>query len=454
MKPKSTRNLIEEQLKPQLIEIINLNHPLCKLTHMIDWRRIEESFSMAYSHTGRSGKSIRLMVGLHYLKHTYDESDESVVYHWLENPYWQYFTGETVFQDELPIDPSSMTNFRKRIGDHKLLELLEETIRMGFKSGYLKKTDVKRVNVDTTVQEKNVAFPTDIRIYFREIEYLNRFAISNGIKLKQTYLRTGKKLLQKCAGYTHARQFKRAAKSTKKMQTNMGRLYRDIERKSTSSMKSSDEFIKLKKFYLNLKDRSRTSKNKLYSLHAPEVECISKGKQHKRYEFGNKVGVVSTSKKNFVLSCMGFHGNPYDGHTLDANLKQAETLLGDLGHIQKAFVDLGYRKHNYEGDAEVHIVPKSLKKFKPSFRKWLKRRSAVEAGIGHMKRDNRMGRNFLLGEDGDRINAILSGCGHNLRMLLAFLLWLKIRIGKIATEIQKIFQNQLTGLILKTVFQG
>jgi len=222
---------------------------------------------------------------------------------------------------------------------------------------------------------------------------------------------------------------KRAKKEQKKLKTYLGRVTRDIERKisGNESLVSvfSDSLQKAKK----LLEQTRTSKNKLYSIHAPEVECIAKGKAHKRYEFGCKVSVVSTSKDPFILGIQALHGNPFDGHTLKEAISQAEDLAGfEAGEI---YVDRGYKGHNYDGGGIVHLARQGMRRIKPSLRKWLRRRSAVEPVIGHMKKDGRMDRNYLAGKEGDRINALLCACGYNLRKLLAaFLFWLFYRMLK------------------------
>ena len=413
---------IFESAKPKLEKIIDKNHKLIKLSKLIDWESLEKTFLKYYHPSyGRPGKSVRLMVGLHFLKYMYDLSDEEIVERWLENPYWQYFTGEERFQYKLPIHPTSMTKWRNRIKEEDLLKLLEETVKSGFKSGYLKGLDVKRVNVDTTVQEKNISYPRDIRLYYKLIEHLVKYAKSLGLKLKQTYLNVGKKLLKAYGGYIHAKQYRRARGSVKKMKTNMGRLYREIKRKLSEALKSSEEFEHLSNLCEKLSNQSKNSKNKIYSIHEPEVVCISKGKQHKKYEFGNKVGIVTSSRKNFILSCLSFKGNPYDGHTLKENLLSAEKTVKELGYkVEEAAVDLGYRGHNYEGDVKVNVVKRNLKGLKLSFKKFLKRRSAIEAGISHLKRDSRLDRNYLKGTKGDKLNAVLSACGYNLRLILAF----------------------------------
>jgi len=443
MKYKKKRLGIFESMNPKLDKIVDENHKLIKLSKVIDWESIEERFSKYYHPKyGRPGKSVRLMVGLHFLKYMYDLSDEEVVERWLENPYWQYFTGEERFQYKFPIHPTSMTKWRNRIKEEDLLKLLEETVKSGFKSGFLKVRDVKRVNVDTTVQEKNISYPRDIKLYYKLMEYFVRYAKSKGLKLKQTYMRVGKKLLREYGGHIHSNQYKRARKKVKKMKTYMGRLYREIERKLSESLKSSEEFEKLKKLYKRLLKQGKKSKDKIYSIHEPEVACIGKGKHHKKYEFGNKVGILSSNKKNFILSCVSFKGNPYDGHTLKENILSAEKILGDMGlKIEEAIVDLGYRGHDYEGGVKINIVKRSLKGLKLSFKKLLKRRSAIEAGISHLKRDSRLDRNYLKGEKGDRLNAVLSACGYNLRLILAFVYFFHYLKREILKENLKIFIN-------------
>ena len=345
MKPKPKMKGIEEYIEPILEEMIDLKHSLCKLSSIIDWEKMEEKFSLFYSpDMGRPGKSVRLMVGLHYLKYTYNVSDENVVQCWLENPYWQYFTGERVFQTELPINPTTMTKWRNRVKSKNLFNMLEETIRAGFQTKYLRISTINQVNADTTVQEKNITFPTDVKLYYKMIEYLNKLAKTDGIKVKQSYLFKGKKLLRGHGGYIHAKQFRRAKKASDKLRVCMGRLSRDIGRKASKSLVNSQEYLELTAKFDKLFAQKRKSKNKLYSIHAPEVECISKGKSHRRYEFGNKVGVVCTSKKGFILSSIAYHGNPYDGHTLQENLSQANQMVEAFGKIGQCFVDLGYRK--------------------------------------------------------------------------------------------------------------
>ncbi|MBI5428586.1 MAG: IS5 family transposase [Nitrospinae bacterium] len=402
--------------------LCNEAHPLARLARVIDWLRFDRAFgSLCSEGRGRPAKPTRLMVGLHYLKHAHGLSDGEVVGQWVENPYWQLFCGEEYFQHELPIDPSLMTKWRNRLKSEGLETLLSETVRAGLRTQVLKRTSLERLNVDTTVQEKAVSFPTDAKLYRRPQFKLAREARVRGVGLRQSYTRKSKQSLVMQSRYAHARQMKRSRREVRKLKTYLGRVARDIERKVSGNAGLQKRFSPLLEMGHRLLPRKRTDRGKLYSLHAPEVECISKGKARKRYEFGCKVSVAMTSKDNFVVGMQAFHGNPYDGHTLGAAVEQAERLAGF--EARELFVDLGYRGHDYQGPAEVHVARRGMRKVKPSLRRWLKRRSAIEPVIGHMKNDGRLGRNYLLGKEGDRINALLCGAGHNIRKPIAWLLF-------------------------------
>ena len=315
------------------------------------------------------------------------------------------------FEHESPIDSSSMTRWRKRIGESGAEELLKETIEAGLKLKAVKVGQLKPVNVDTTVQEKEVRFPTDARLYDRARQRLVSAAQERNIMLRQNYNRNSKKLLLKQSRYVHARQMKRAGKCTRKLKTYLGRVIRDIERKQPFP---DEKLTSLLKIASRVHNRTKDVKNKIYSIHAPEVECISKGKAYKRYEFGCKVSVAATSRGGWFVGAMALHGNPYDGHS--------PMHCPQVGRIVKApeyvFVDRGYRAHNYKGDAEVHVDKIRRGKTVRSLWRWMKRRAAIEPGIGHLKREHRMDRNRLKGAEGDRINAILSAAGMNFCKLL------------------------------------
>src|SRR5690625_414831 len=336
----------------ELADLVDPAHPLVKLAGEVNWAQLDETFGVNYSDQGRPGIPTMLMVALHYLKYTFDLSDEAVVQSWVENPYWQYFSGRKFFEHNLPIVSSSMTRWRARVGDAGAEELLKETIAAGLRMKLIKPTQLARVNVDTTVQEKNIRYPTDARSLSRARERLVDLAKAEGIELRQSYVRVGKQVLHQQSRYAHARQFKRARKAVKKLRTYLGRVIRDIERK-TEGQAVSEDLQELLVTGRKLLLQERNSKNKVYSVHAPEVECISKGKAHKRYEFGCKVSVAATSKVGWVVAAQAQHGNPYDGHTLASTIEQFERLTNTTPN--EMFVDMGYRKHDYTGTSLIHV---------------------------------------------------------------------------------------------------
>jgi IS5 family transposase len=417
MRPKD--NSFEEShgdlFRSDLEQILNRKHPLYVLANKIDWNRFDKSYGELFAQKkGRPALPTRLVVGLHYLKHAYNESDESVVARFLENPYWQYFCGFKRFQHELPIDPSSMTRWRKRLGPDKIEALLTATIDTAKEEKLLTRKHVERVNVDTTVQGKAIAFPTDARLYHKVRRVLVKIAKKMHIDLRQNYERNGKKIFLKQSRYASAGQYGRAKKETKKLRTMLGCVIRDIKRKCSSPEGRLAKVLQIAQSIFNQK---RDDKNKVYSVHAPEVECIAKGKVHKKYEFGCKVSMVSSSKDNWILAMDALHGNPFDGHTLKDALGQVKQHTG--WQPSHAYCDRGYRGVVKEiTQTEVHLSGKKKKSMKASLWKWFARRSAIEPIFGHLKSDHRLERNHLQGKDGDRMNAILSGCGFNLRKLL------------------------------------
>jgi IS5 family transposase len=415
MKPDKSpvKNPQLDLFRTELSRIIDLGHGLVKLSRVVDWERLDNLFGSTYCpDNGRPGVSTRLMVALHYLKYTYNLSDEEVIHAWVENPYWQYFSGMKWFEYNVPIDPSSMTRWRKRIKHAGAEELLKETIEAGLKLKAVKPFQLRRVNIDTTVQEKEIRFPVDSRLYDRARERLVKAASDRKIMLRQNYSRVSKRLLHKQSRYAHAKQMKRAKSCTRKLKTILGRVIRDIERKCPAPDQRLQSLLDISKHIFN---QQQKDKNKTYSVHAPEVECISKGKAHKRYEFGCKVSVAATSRGGWFVGAMACHGNPYDGHTLSDALSQVERIVKPPEHV---FVDMGYRGHDYTGDISVHIDTRHRGRIARNLWRWMKRRAAIEPGIGHLKREHRMDRNRLNGKEGDRLNAILSAAGMNFWKLL------------------------------------
>jgi len=435
MKPKrpenedSQRRLYETRLE----SFLNKKHSLIRLARAIDWTYYDQEFGGMYTQgRGRPPLPTRLMVGLTYLKYTYNVSDEAACAQFLESGYWQYFCGFEYFQHELPCDPTSLVRWRKRIGEAGAEKLLRGTIETAKRSGLLTSLDVSRVVVDTTVQEKAVAFPTDGRLYHKMRRRLVREAKQRGVDLRQSYARLSKRSLAKSSGYAHAKQMRRARRETKRLKVFLGRVMRDIDRKLLVKDERITELLALAQ---RIFDQKRKDRNKVYSVHAPEVECISKGKAHKRYEFGVKVSLVSTNKKNFIVGTKAFAHNPFDGHTLKAAIEQTENITGFS--VRDIFVDRGYRgtKHWPEGK---NVFLSGRRGLKASLKRWLRRRSAIEPIIGHVKHDHRMKRNYLMGKAGDQINAMLAASAFNLvktmrGLLFAFFRWPSLRVSPPAT---------------------
>lgn len=401
----------------ELEKQLNREHPLYQLANALDWQWFEQEFGRQMKAAGgRPPLPTRLLVGLHYLKAMYDESDESVVAKWVENPYWQYFCGEQHFQHEFPCHPTSLVKWRKQVGPEGVEKLLAQVLRSAIRVKALKSSEVKRVNVDTTVQEKAIAFPTDAGLYHKARKTLVKAARARGIILRQSYARVGKRAFFKQSRYRCARQLKRALKQTRKLRTYLGRVIRDIERKLPQPDAVMASLLERAQ---RIHHQQRHDSNKLYSMHAPEVECIAKGKAHKRYEFGCKVVFVTTSASNWMVGTDAVHGNPYDGATLIAALAQTTSLTGvEPEHIA---VDQGFRGQKHH-PSKGQVLIAGTRKFKGILKRLVKRRSAIEPVIGHAKQDHALGRNYLKGKQGDRINALLVACGFNLRKLGRFLL--------------------------------
>ena len=415
MRPKSEPKHPQRELfQSELEQIIDMRHPLVRLGQCIDWASFEQALGATYHPTqGAPGVPTRLMVALHYLKYQHDLSDENVVAHWLENPYWQQFGGERYFQHRLPVDASSMTRWRQRLGEAGAEQMLRETIAAGMKMGLIRAAQLKRINVDTTVETKAVRYPTDARLYHRCRERLVKAARREGLVVKQSYRHVGKRLLLASSRYAHARQMKRARAATRKLRTQLGRVTREIERQVTAP---SEKLSKLLETAHRIHAQQRHDKNKVYSVHEPEVECIAKGKAGKPYEFGNKVSVAVTSKGGWFVGAKSFTGNPYDGHTLAAQMKQVGSMVGN--RVGEVHVDMGYRGHDYAGHATVHVDKRSRGRTPRRLWRWMKRRAAVEPSIGHLKNEHRLERNRLRGTYGDAINAVLAAAAMNFHKLL------------------------------------
>ena len=434
MRPKQQPRARHDDLfRARLDQIINMRHELVVLADKIDWAWLDAELAGCFSDQGRPAEPVRFMIGMFLLKHTYALSDEQVWDRWVQDPYFQYFTGEEFFQHALPHERSGMSHWRKRIGD-KLEVLLQESLRIAHHSGALKKRDLARVTVDTTVQPKNVAFPTDAKLLETAIQQLGKLAKQHGVPLRQSYTRVAKRAAMMAGRYAHAKQFKRMNRQIKLLRTRLGRLVRDIRRKIDGDEELREAFaVALSKAAQIRRQKQRQRGWKLYSWHAPETECIGKGKARTPYEFGVKVSLTTTNRRckggQFILHAKALPGNPYDGHTLREVIEETQALTGR--EIERVYVDKGYRGHD---------APKPLRVFKSGqkrgvhgqIRRELRRRSAIEAVIGHCKTDGHLSRNFLKGPDGDQINAVMSAVGYNLRLILK---WIRLLLCKIIAAI-------------------
>lgn len=420
MGPKPADERSDHDLfRTELVNLIDQRHELVKLAALIDWQAFADKWSPQFeSTTGRPALPTRLMAALLYLKHVYALSDEDVVERWCENPYWQHFSGERYFRHELPCDPSSLVRWRQRIGEEGCEWLLSHSIEAATRAGVIKRRSLDEVVLDTTVQPKAIAHPTDSRLLNRAREHLVAAAQDAGITLRQSYARVGKAAEAQAGRYAHAKQYRRMQREIRKLRTWLGRVIRDVQRKAEAVGSEVSGALKTKlALAQRLHQQRRDSKNKLYALHAPEVECIAKGKARTPYEFGVKVSVAVTAKEGLVVGMRSMPGNPYDGHTVDSQLEQVGILTGHMPKIVLA--DRGYR--GVQPPSGTRLLISHTRRLPPRLKKLLKRRQVVEPMIGHMKADGLLAKNWLKGSVGDALHALLCGAGHNLRMILRHL---------------------------------
>ena len=439
MGPKPAAPQSDDLFRSRLDQLLNMNHPLIKLAGLIDWERIETTLAAHFvSERGRPSLPPRLVAGLLYLQHTFDCSDELVVNTWVENPYWQFFTGERYLQIKSPIDPSSLTRWRKRIGEEGVETLLLVSIDAARRGGMLKASSLDKIIVDTTVMPKAIAHPTDSRLFEKSRQHLVKLADENGIELRQNYNREAPRLAAQVGRYAHAKQYRRMKKAIKTLRTRIGRVHREINRKlcqlpEHQQPQAQDLLARVQRILT----QKTKDKNKLYALHAPEVECISKGKARTPYEFGVKVTVATTLKEGLVVGMRSMPGNPWDGHTLDETVEQVSILTDKRPKM--VVVDKGYAGVKIEG---VEILRSGQRRVTRTMKAMIKRRSAIEPAIGHMKMDGRLDRNPLKGALGDALHAVMCGAGHNMRMLLRKLRLFCARIGVELQEIWRLISMQ------------
>jgi len=437
---KSSDQDQQDLFRPLLKEFINLDHELVLLANTIDWNYFEDEFSSLYSNTGKPAMPIRLMVGSLLLKRIYNLGDETLCEAWIRDPYMQYFCGMAHFEHTFPCDPSDFVHFRKRIGEQGVEKIFVYSVSLHGR-------DAKETVVlsDTTVSENNTTFPTDAKLAKKVIDHCNAIAKTEDITQRQSYVRVSKQLVRDTYNASHPKRRKKAAKSVKKLETISGRLLRELERKlPQDKLHHYKEQLDL---YARVIAQKRHDSDKIYSLHKPFTSCIAKGKAHKQYEFGTKIGLITTSKTLIITAIKSFQGNPHDSRTIEPLLDQMQT---NLRHTPEELIyDRGGKGQKQIGDTTISTPDNKPLKTDTQYqrrkkRKKFRRRAAIEPVIGHLKTDFRMGQNYLHGTSSPQINAFLAAAGWNLKKMMNKLSKESLKtLNRIFDRIEKIFSFQL-----------
>jgi IS5 family transposase len=406
-----------ELFRPLWAEMIDKRHELALLADTIDWQYFEDEFSPLFSERGAPSVPIRLMVGCLMLKHLKNLGDETLAKAWIENPYMQYFCGIRCFEHKFPFEPSDFCHFRKRIGALGFEKIFACSVNL---HGAHVSKGSKFVLSDTTVQENNTTFPTDAKLCKKVIDKCNRIAATEGITQRQRYTRESKQLVRSTYNGKHPKRMKAANRARKRLTTIAGRQVRELERKM-SALQQGRYAAELEK-YKRVIGQQRQDKEKLYSLHKPFTRCIAKGKAHKQYEFGNKVGLVITGApgKKVITAVQAFLDNPYDGHTIAPLLEQMER--NRLKLPKELVYDRGGKGSKMIPGVQI-ITPERSKKRDTAYQRACKRRkcrarAAIEPVIGHLKTDFRLAQNYLQGAAGIQINALVAAAAWNLKKMM------------------------------------
>jgi len=420
-----------ELFRPLLVDMINKQHELVLLTDAIDWRYFENEFSSLYSYVGQGSVPIRLMVGCLLLKHLYNLGDETLAKAWIENPYMQYFCGMRCFEHKFPFDPSDFCHFRKRIGEEGFEKIFAYSVKLHDKAS--KGKECSWHLSDTTVQENNTTFPTDSKLCKKVIDKCNVLAKQQDINLRRSYTRESKQLLRDTYNGNHPKRVKQAKKARKRLKTIANIQLRDLERKMNDFQRNI--FREQLGLYKRAVNQERNDKDKVYSLHKPFTKCIAKGKAHKPYEFGNKVGLITTGNKGrkIITAIKAFVENPFDGHTIEPLLNQMENNALKLP--KEIIYDRGGKGKTEIKSVKI-LTPDKAGKTDTSYQKTCKRkrfrsRAGIEPIVGHLKTDYRLAQNYLLDKTGIQINAFMAATAWNLKKFMeiltektAQLLWL------------------------------
>ena len=387
-------------------EQLSHDHPLYKLAHEINWQTFDDAFSKHYStRMGKPAKPIRLMVSLLILKQLRNLSDESIVEHWSENVYYQYFSGEIYFVPKLPCVPTELVEFRKRIGTEGVELIFKESIRVNGKDA-----EDDHLSGDTTIQEKNITYPTDDKLYKKIIHQCRTIADEEGIELRRSYTHTIRKLSIIQRLKKNKNGAKKARQASKKIKTIAGVLVRELHRKLPADR--LNHYSQDLQLFEKVLAQQKSDSNKTYSLHEPHVKCYTKGKEHKKFEFGSKVSILVTQTTGVIVGALNFNSTEHDSKTLEAAVEQYERLTDRKA--KSIFVDRGYRGASQIKETKIN-APKPDKNITKQKRKRHGRRAAIEPVIGHLKQDYRMNRNFLKGIIGDEINVLLSAAAMNFK---------------------------------------
>jgi len=406
-----------DMFRPLLEDFIDMNHELVLLSNSIDWSYFENEFLPYYSDKGAPSVPMRLMVGCLLLKHLYNLGDERIPEYWVRDVYFQYFCGGVFFEHTFPFDPSDFVHFRNRVGEKGIGKIFAYSVQI---HGVEVPKRSKFVLSDTTVQENNTTFPTDAKLCKKVIDKCNKIADKEGIKQRQRYPRESKQLVRDTYKGKHPKRAKQARKAKKRLKTIANIQLRELERKMNSEQKHRYE--KNMELYKQAVNQQRNDKEKVYSFHKPFTKCIAKGKAHKQYEFGNKVGLVTTGKngKKIITAIKAFLDNPYDGHTIEPLLEQMEN--NNLKLPEELVYDRGGKGKSEIKGVKI-ITPGKPKASDTAYQKQHKRtkfkaRAGIEPIIGHLKTDFRMGQNYLLGEKGIQINAYMAATAWNLKKMM------------------------------------
>jgi IS5 family transposase len=410
MKGKSPDHRQLDMFNQRLADQLNPKHPLYRLGNTIPWEELEHEFSTLYSDIGRNAHPIRLMVGLLILKQLRNLSDESVVERWVENGYYQYFCGEAFFKWKFPCHPTDLVLFRKRIGEKGIERILQISIEL-----HGSKAKEYEVLIDSTVQEKNITFPTDTKLYERISKKCVSIADKESLKLRQTYKRTLKKLILAQRFRNHPKNYKKARRAAQKLKTIAGRLTRELKRKL--SVDALQHYSSLFDIFDRVLDQQRKSSKKVYSIHEPDVYCIGKGKAHRKYEFGAKASIAVTKNSGIIVAAVSHPENIHDSKTLIEVISQSSELRGQCPKV--AICDRGYRGQSKVGETQI-LIPKPSRKMATPYqrqkaRKRFRKRAGIEPIIGHLKSDYRLIRNYLKGTVGDSINLMLAAAAFNFK---------------------------------------